>query len=241
VNVDVVPTHIEGFDEVLGGGVPKGHVVLLSGLPGTMKSSLAYAILHNGAVHDGLHGLYVSLEQAKKGLERQMAAMGFDLTAAGAKVHILDVGSLQKEMATATAPVWVDFLKRSIERKREVDGVDLLVLDSLEAFDVLARWTDRRTELFRFFEWLRDLGATSFVLTESPPEPSPLAWLHPRERQDEGFLADGIVHLKMHEISDLDIQRRLRVIKMRSANHKTGYYALVFEDGRFGVTRAMSE
>lgn len=44
----------------------------------------------------------------------------------------------------------------------------------------------------------------------------------------------------MHSISDVDIQRRIRVVKMRGSNHKTGFYALVFDEGHFQVTRVMS-
>jgi len=44
----------------------------------------------------------------------------------------------------------------------------------------------------------------------------------------------------MHPTSDLFIQRRLRVVKMRSTKHETGYYALTFEDGGFEVTRAVT-
>jgi len=36
-----ISTYVEGLDEILGGGFPVGHVVLLSGLPGTMKSTLS--------------------------------------------------------------------------------------------------------------------------------------------------------------------------------------------------------
>ena len=34
-----IPTHVDGLDEVLGGGVPEGNVVLVSGSPGTMKTT----------------------------------------------------------------------------------------------------------------------------------------------------------------------------------------------------------
>src|SRR5438093_9480588 len=45
-----VPTFVEGLDESLEGGIPWGHLVLIEGAPGTMKSSLAFSILlHNAA------------------------------------------------------------------------------------------------------------------------------------------------------------------------------------------------
>ena len=116
---------------------------------------------------------------------------------------------------------------------------DLLVIDSLEALEVLAKFTELRSDLFQLFEWLRELGATTFVLTEAPPE----SVLMPVERThalDASYLADGVIHMKMHQVSDVAIQRRLRVVKMRGTAHETGYFALVFEEGRFGVTRALS-
>ncbi len=60
------------------------------------------------------------------------------------------------------------------------------------------------------------------------------------KRNDEEYLADGIIQLRLQQINDLDVQRRIRCYKMRSTNHKTGSYALVFEDGVFSATRAMS-
>src|SRR5438093_4223663 len=154
-----IPTFIEGLDDVLGGGFPVGHVVLVSGLPGTMKSTLTYAILHANARQRDAKGVYVSLEQTRPSLEAQMAAMGFDVEAVRSDVHILDVGTIQKEVGKSASKPWLDFLRRTMTTKKDIDGVDLVVIDSLEALEVLAKFEDRRTELFRLFEWLRDLRA----------------------------------------------------------------------------------
>jgi len=235
-----IPTFIDGLDEVLGGGFPVGHVVLVSGLPGTMKSTLSYAILHGNALQRGAKCLYVSLEQTRKSLEDQMAAMGFDVEAVRGDVHILDVGTIQKEIGRSATKPWMEFLRRTLRTRKDIDGIDLVVLDSLEALEVLAKFEDRRTELFRFFEWLRDLGPTTFVLAEAASEAPFLGLEAPQPRRDETFLADGILELKMHQISDVEVQRRIRVSKMRGSHHKTGFSALVFEGGRFQITSIMS-
>jgi len=235
-----ISTYIEGLDEVLGGGFPVGHVVLLSGLPGTMKSTLSYAILHRNAKERGARCLYVSLEQTRKSLEDQMAAMGFDVEGVRGDVHIFDVGTIQKEIGKSATKPWMEFLRRTLTTKKDIDGVDLIVVDSLEALEVLAKFSDRRTELFQFFEWLRDLGATTLVLAEAASEAPFLGLEAPQPRRDETFLADGILELKMHQITDVEVQRRIRVSKMRGAHHRTGFSALVFEDGRFQVTSVIS-
>ena len=239
MEIERVKTYVDGLDQLLGGGIPKGHVVLVSGLPGTMKSSLAYATLHRNAVAGEASGLYLSLEQTKPSLERQMGGMGFAPMDRKSALSVLDVAAVRKELGRGKSTVWVDFLKRTLDTRKSMQPFDLLVIDSLEALEVLAKFEDPRSDLFLVFEWLREIGSTTFVLTEAPPE----SVLFPMERPhalDASYLADGVIHMKMHQVSDVAIQRRIRVVKMRGTAHETGYYALVFEDGRFGVTRALS-
>ncbi len=240
MEIKKVPTFIDGLDEALGGGLPVGHVILVSGLPGTMKSTLTYAVLHNNAERRHTKGLYVTLEQSRRSLLAQMQAMGFDTDAVRGEVHLLDVGTIQKEMGKSATKPWMEFLRRTLSTKQDIDGVDMVVIDSLEALEVLAKFTDRRADLFRLFEWLRDSGATTMILAEATPETAFFGLEMQTTRKDETFLADGIIEVKMHQISDIEVQRRIRIVKMRGSNHKTGFHALVFEDGRFQVTSVIS-
>lgn len=231
-----VPTFVEGLDETMDGGIPWGHLVLIEGAPGTMKSSLAFSILLHNAAREGLHCLYLSLEERASSLLRQMGSLGLLLNVPKGSLIVLDP-------RTATDMIgergdWVRALEDGIQSIKEKRGLDLIVIDSLEALEVLAKFKDRRREMYRLFEWLRDLAVTSFVITERPD------WLiagHVLQgRYDEDFLADAVLQLRIHMVSDLEAQRRLRIVKMRGAKHGTGYMAMVLDDGRFRVTRAMS-
>src|SRR6266566_280212 len=88
-------THIEGLDEVLGGGIPEGNVVLVSGAPGTMKTSLTYHILHSSALN-GSRGLYVSLEQGRASLIDHTEGLGYRLDDTHGNLSVLDLGTLQE-------------------------------------------------------------------------------------------------------------------------------------------------
>src|SRR3989442_12193382 len=87
----LVKTHIRGFDDdVLRGGIPQGHVVLVRGASGTMKSSLAYYVLYHNAL-EGAPGLYVTLEQTAAGLLEHIAGLGLKATAVSEALPILDL------------------------------------------------------------------------------------------------------------------------------------------------------
>ena len=45
-------------------------------------------------------------------------------------------------------------------------------------------------------------------------------------RFEEDFLADGVLSLRLHHITEQEVQRRLRILKMRGTRHETGYLAL---------------
>jgi len=60
--VERIVTGIAGLDEILGGGIPKRNVVLLSGGPGTGKSIFGQQYLYNGLLR-GEPGILVVLEE----------------------------------------------------------------------------------------------------------------------------------------------------------------------------------
>src|ERR1700704_3841536 len=100
-------TKVEGLDDVLGGGIPEGSVVLVSGAPGTMKTSLTYHILHANAV-DGIRGLYTSLEQSRASLLDHTEGLGYRLEDTAGNLSILDLGTLRKKVTGPTAPPLMD-------------------------------------------------------------------------------------------------------------------------------------
>ena len=242
----LVKTHVRGFDEdVLRGGIPQGHVVLVRGASGTMKSSLAYYIMFHNAL-EGTPGLYVTLEQSAGGLLEHVATLGLKATAVSDALPILDLSrgrEYLEEMVTkvgamtdATASrdqALLAVLKGKILELRKKRNFQLLAIDSWDALELMLEFRDRRAETFAFFEWLRDLGVTSLLVSEEPPlEATPTAL-------EEEFLADGIIYLRLTQVTETTYQRRVQCVKMRSVNQDSDDHTLLFENGRFEVARAI--
>src|SRR2546428_4830523 len=101
----LVKTHIRGFDDdVLRGGIPQGHVVLVRGASGTMKSSLAYYVLYHNAL-EGAPGLYVTLEQTAAGLLEHIAGLGLKATPVSQAPPILDLSRRRGDLAEVVPEV----------------------------------------------------------------------------------------------------------------------------------------
>ena len=226
-NVERLKTYIKGLDEQLNGGIPKGHVVLISGKPGTMKSSIAYNILYQNALKEGKKGIYMSLEQGRDSLLEHMAELGMDHIAVENMLNIVDMGYLKMNVDTSEeGQSWMRIFKMYAENIQASTDFEIVVADSLPAIEVLADVKNKRAELFRFFGWLRELGATVFVVSEDSAQGD-----HVR---DEDFLSDGIIHLELKR-DENNVNLFLGISKMRKTNHKRGYFPLIFDQEGFEV------
>ncbi|HEY3419266.1 MAG TPA: ATPase domain-containing protein [Methanomassiliicoccales archaeon] len=225
-------THVHGLDENIGGGIPEGSVVLICGTAGTMKSSLAYYMLYTNARDDAVPGLYISLEQSRDSLLRQMHGLGFD-GKLKANLDILDLGELRMKTEGSN---WLDTFKYAIEETRKRMNYDLLVIDSLGALTLISEFERPREEIFRLFEWLRSMAITTMVISEMP-----VGMFQYYGGEDTDFLSDGILHLRMVDVGETDVQRRLRCVKLRETDHSSSYYSFYYKDKGFFITRAISD
>lgn len=225
-----IRTGVQGLDEELGGGIPEGHVVVISGAPGTMKSSLAMNIIYYNAVNEGKNGLYISLEQGRASLLEQGLSLGMDFSKIEDKVRIVDIGYLRKQMKEAQEVSWLDVYKMYAENLKSSLKYEILVTDSLSVLDILIGEGNRRVKLFELFEWMKGLGCTSFLIAEATPKTG---------ISEEDYLSDGIIRLSKERIGGMDMQRLVYIDKMREVKHSTSVFNLIFEDGKFQITKAI--
>jgi circadian clock protein KaiC len=246
-----IPLYIEGLDENIQGGVPEGHITLISGSAGTMKSSITFNILYNEALK-GKIAVYCSLEQSYNSIIKQMINMNFNMSkvnlviikdlaelrialsklkteGTGALVMV-DIGCIRKEIhdvKTADNKSWLNVIKNVIKRIKEEADCKLFVLDSLSALYVLSRFENPRIELFYLFEFLRDLEITSFLISECQPQSGRYS-----EFEIEEFLSDAIINLRLTPFRR-NVVREISVVKMRATACNNDIFSLEFKHDRF--------
>ena len=219
----VLRTHITRLDEVLGGGIPHGHVVLFNGAPGTMKSTLTYTILHRAAIN-GTPGLYLSVEQSRRSIIRQMGRMGMPEADTNGKLRVMDMRELRQEMAEHEGN-WRELIMDFVHREQQATGFKIFVLDSLESFKALTEHCFSRQDLKDLFDWFKSLDITVLVISENISDE------YDEADQGEAYLSDGIMEMLMREMTDSRVQRWVRCVKMRGANVDNRYYSM-FHDGK---------
>ena len=245
-----VRTYINGLDENLQGGIPQGHLTLISGAAGTMKSSVSFNVLYHEAVN-GNNCLYLSLEQSAESLVNHMMNMDYDFTKVNlimvkdlsellAKIQglsrdrgnlfVVDIGCIRKEIRDIQVDnnkSWLNVIKNVVKKVTVEAGVRLFVLDSLSALYVLARLENPRIELFMIFEFLRDMDLTSLLISEMPLDGSKFS-----EYEIEDFLADGIIVIKLTPFRR-QVVREISVVKMRTTACNNDIFSLEFRNGQF--------
>lgn len=227
------PTFVQGLDELLEGGIPRQTVVLFSGRAGSMKSSLAFSILYNLSVKKGVKTIYLSLEQRSESLLRHMSKLGMEPEKAE-NMMILDLGKLRDITEldfTLEQKDWMPHLLDGIRTYKESMGCDVVAIDSLDALYALSPMTNPRIKLFHFIEGLRDLGLTTFLITEIREEHTKFGHFG-----IESFLADGIIHLDLHR-EGKGVYLYIGIAKMRETKHSRDYYPFLIDKDGFNIVK----
>jgi len=233
---NIIKTYIRGFDVQIGGGIPRSHVVILKGQPGTMKSTLAYNLLFQNAKQMKTPGLYITLEQSRESLIRQMGSVGIIANSVQDKnimkngAPIYGMNELRERFESLSEKgVWAEDFKKILTNIRDKYPFDLLVIDSLYIVEMLARFEDKRRDMYHFIDWFRKQGLTVILISEDNPGDAP-----------ENYLCDGLIALSLVQLPSGDVQRRIQCLKLRERNHSAAPHTLMASLGKFQITKAVS-
>jgi len=198
---------IPGLDQLLGGGFPKGRVILLLGEPGSGKTCMSSQFLFAGAFGGEGVSLFIGMNQPKARFIEDTKGFGIDFATLeeGGKFAYVDALNARRGPDLNS----MDFdLPGTIKESIQKYAPKRVVLDSTS--DLIFRYPkteERLPVILGLMETLQSSGATCLLTVEH------LSRGVGGEIQPEEFLADGIVLLKTGDRGT----RSLQVLKMRGA------------------------
>ncbi|MBO1909647.1 circadian clock protein KaiC [Microvirga sp. 3-52] len=221
---------VEGLDDILAGGLARGHVYLLEGNPGTGKTTIALQFLMEGA-KAGETGLYITLSETEQELREGAASHGWVLNEAIHVFELLPPESLideehqqsllyssDLELGETTKAVF-----EAIERTKPVR----IVLDSLSEIRLLAQSSLRyRRQILAMKHYFAKQGATVLLLDDMTTDTNDKT-VH--------SLAHGVIRLEELTPTYGAERRRLRVIKYRGQRFRGGFHDFAIVEGGIQV------
>lgn len=215
-------TGIEGLDVMLHGGLPKGRVILVRGAPGIGKTILCMQFLYKGSLKYNEKGMFVSLEETKDQLIREMYRVGMDLrepVGSGmitcieaspirhipGKVQLGDMTVGKRDFSL------VALVKKIMDTAKEKE-VQRIVIDPLTALSVQCSDDNlRRTMILDLIEALCQTKATCLVTEELPTSSE-------RDGGVEDYSVHGLIIMRP-VIREKTIVKTIQIAKMRETRH----------------------
>jgi circadian clock protein KaiC len=214
-------TGVEGLDDVLDGGFPKGRTTMIRGGPGSGKTLFALQFLVQSALQ-GTAGIFVTFEESADAIRMNAATLGWDLPQLE-KMGLLFIHHARLDpAAVVSGPFSLSGLMAIIDGKARVLGARQLVIDAIDI--VMRRFDDvsrARDEINSLHEWLDVNGFTTLLsvkLNDDPDLAARFSFLD--------YMADCVVRLD-HRVTDQISTRRLRVQKYRGSSFGTNEYPYV--------------
>jgi len=210
MDVERVRTGISGLDEMLNGGFPKSHNVVVMGSFGTGKTTFGLQFLVQG-LKEGEKGIFITLEEDEESIIQDGMAFGWDL-----KPDLDGKNLVIVKLEPTDALSTISRIKSDLPKFVKSFGASRIVVDSVSLLNMLFETEhEKRSNLFYLTQMIKETGATCLMTAEVSNDNSVAS----RDGLVE-YTADGVVVLQYDEPPEKgEIRLTLRVVKMRRTNH----------------------
>ena len=219
-----VKTGIYGLDELIGGGIPKGHTVAVIGPFGTGKTTFGMQFLNYG-LQNGERCIFISLEEEKESIIRTSEAFGWRF-GEYVKNGMLTIIRLDPQDAKAT----MTRIEGDISQEIMATGAQRLVFDSATLLTMMFREEhEKRGILFSLSSAVKMAGVTSIFTGEV----NPANHLISRDGLLE-YVVDGVISLDLMK-EEYKLRLVLQILKMRMTSHSRDVHPFYIKENGIEV------
>lgn len=222
-----ISSGLPAFDLLLGGGIEAGSSTLVSGPPGTGKSSVAIQFVR-AALDRGSHAALFLFEESFNTLLNRAEGIGMDLLphyeAGQLTVHQIDPAELSAgEFSHAVC--------------READaGAKVIVIDSINGYMNAMPGTEfLSTHLHEVLTYLEQRGVATFVIGVHAGMLGAMT-----SGADVSYMADNVLILRYFEVRGA-VEKAISVFKKRGSAHETTLRQFRITSGGLEVGKVLKD
>lgn len=224
-----VETGVLGFDRLVEGGLFEGRLYVVSGPPGSGKTTFSTQFLVKGAL-EGKTCFFLSMHETKEELVNDMSSYDFGLDRANkrGRIEFLNVFSEEAKRilfrsSNAAGQSSPDALAKRIISFADSHDVDRVVIDSMMLLEHF--FNDAEEDISRFLTRLKQANATVLLISEMTD---------PSAYTKEHYLGHGVIFLHNY-LGTSGMQRGIQIVKMRGTGIDCDIRPVEFTDNGIEV------
>ncbi|WGI17723.1 ATPase domain-containing protein [Methanonatronarchaeum sp. AMET-Sl] len=221
-----VKTGVPKLDEMVGGGYPEGHIILLTGNTGTGKTTIGMQFIQQG-IKENENCLFINLEEPLEQVNKTAESHGWKFNKHAEEGKLIYI-------SPELIDTYPDKFINQVLSKIDQNNINRVFFDSVSALPSSGLSEDElRQLLLQLNSGFKERGVTA-ILTHlsSGMFSSDSEKIFGSTRASDlrlSSLSDGIIVLRYFE-RESKVAKAINVLKMRGSDHDKGIYRIMVTD-----------
>ncbi len=207
-----IKTGIPGLNKILNGGIPEGNLVLITGGPGSGKTTFCLQFLYEGAKDYGEPGIFITLEESPKRLLEYANQHGWNMEEYISK-GLIKIIKTPMYKFNALMTTLDDSVSKMKAKRVVIDPAALLAL-------FFENKMETRKGLVELAGLLKKLECTALITSDAQVDGGEVSTFGIEE-----YAADGVITLYHTKVENTFV-RMISILKMRGTTHSEKIHPL---------------